>query len=141
MAARRLVHNLRSKISEEVANALDFRLQFRTAFLRALELTELRANPDSLSLPWSQMQSIWDPINNSRHLGTPVPEAFSTKLQRRLASTIPPRPIVQPSFKETYDHFKKFFADGIEVLQILDYKDSQSLLVRSPNHKLCCGDG
>jgi len=135
-AARRLVHNLRSRISENIANALDFRLQFRTAFLRALELSELRDNPDSLSLPWSQLQSIWDPINSSRHLGTPVPEAFSTKLQRRLASTIPPRPIVQPSFQETYNHFKRFFADGIEVLQILNYKDSQSLLVRSLYHTL-----
>ncbi|KAK1761252.1 N-alpha-acetyltransferase 35, NatC auxiliary subunit [Echria macrotheca] len=128
MAAKRLVHSLRPKISDEMADALSFRLELRTAFLRAIELAELRSHWESLSLPWSQMKAIWEPINRSRHLGTPVPEAFSTKLQRRLASTMPPRPIVQPSFEETYEHFKKFFADGIDLLKILNYTDSQSLL-------------
>lgn len=109
--------------------ALAFRLELRTAFLRAIELAELRSNPDSLSLPWSQMKAVWEPINKSRHLGTPVPEAFSTKIQRRLASTMPPRPIVQLSFEETYEHFKKLFTDGIDVLKVLNYSDSQSLLV------------
>ncbi|KXX81657.1 N-alpha-acetyltransferase 35, NatC auxiliary subunit [Madurella mycetomatis] len=128
MAARKTLHSLRSAITDDVAQALGFRLELRTAFLRAIELTELRSNPESLSLPWSQMQSVWEAINKTRHLGTPVPEAFSTKIQRRLASTMPPRPIVQPSPEETYEHFKKLFADGINVLNVLNYSDSQSLL-------------
>ena len=85
----------------------------------------------SLSLPWSQMQAVWKPINKSRHLSTPVPEAFSTKIQRRLASTVPPRPIVQPSFEETDEHFQRLFRDAIDVLEVLNYADSQSLLVRT----------
>lgn len=132
MAARTLVHelrhDLRHSITDEMSQALNFRLELRAAFLRAIELSELRSNPESLSLPWSQMQAVWEPIHKSRHLGVPVPEAFSTKIQRRLASTMPPRPIVQLSFEETYEHFKKFFADGIEVLRVLNYSDSQSLL-------------
>ncbi|KAL2017785.1 hypothetical protein VTK56DRAFT_1648 [Thermocarpiscus australiensis] len=129
MEARKALHNLRHQITDDMANALGFRLELRTAFLRAIELSELRSNPESLSLPWSQMQAVWEAINKSRHLGTPVPEAFSTKIQRRLASTVPPRPIVQPSPEETYEHFKKLFADGINVLNVLNYADSQSLLV------------
>lgn len=128
MAARRLLHNFRHKISDEMADALGFRLELRAAFLRAIELSELRSNPESLSLPWSQMKAVWEPINKSRHLGTPVPEAFSTKIQRKLASTMPPRPIVQPSFEETYEQLKKLFTDGINVLKVLNYVDSQSLL-------------
>ncbi|KAK3314781.1 Mak10 subunit, NatC N-terminal acetyltransferase-domain-containing protein [Apodospora peruviana] len=128
MAARTLVHSLRHKITDQMATALGFRLELRAAFLRALELAELRSNPESLSLPWSQMKNVWGPINKSRHLGTPVPEAFSTKIQRRLASTMPPRPIVQFSFEETYEHFKKLFIDGIDVLKVLNYSDPQSLL-------------
>ncbi|KAK3387459.1 Mak10 subunit, NatC N-terminal acetyltransferase-domain-containing protein [Podospora didyma] len=128
MEARKTIHNLGHRISEDMAQALGFRLELRTAFLRAIELSELRSNPESLSLPWSQMKAIWEPINKSRHLGTPVPEAFSTKIQRRLASTMPPRPIVQLSFEETYGHFKRLFNDGIDVLKVLDYTDSQSLL-------------
>ena len=129
VAARKAIHDLRHTLPAEMADALTFRLEFRTAFLRAIELSELRSDPESLSLPWSQMQGVWEAINKSRHLGTPVPEAFSTKIQRRLASTMPPRPIVQPSPEETHEHFKKLIADGINVLGILNYADSQSLLV------------
>ncbi|KAL2135794.1 hypothetical protein VTI74DRAFT_6860 [Chaetomium olivicolor] len=128
MEARRAIHELRHTITDEMAHAIGFRLEFRTAFLRAIELSELQSTPESMSLPWSQMQGVWETINKTRHLGKPVPEAFSTKIQRRLASTMPPRPIVQPSHEETYEHFKKFIADGIDVLNVLNYGDSQSLL-------------
>lgn len=130
MEARKAIHDLRHTLSDEMADALGFRLELRTAFLRAIELTELRSDPESLSLPWSQMQGVWEVINKTRHLGKPVPEAFSTKIQRRLASTMPPRPIVQLSPEETHEHFKKLIADGINVLNVLNYSDSQSLLVR-----------
>lgn len=113
-----------------MAQALDFRLELRCALLRAIELTELRSNPKSLKTPWIQMKAIIEPINESHPLGVPVPEAFSTKLQRRLASTLPPRPMVQLSFEETYSYFKRLFVDGIEVQDVLNYADSQSLLVR-----------
>ncbi|KAK3372869.1 Mak10 subunit, NatC N-terminal acetyltransferase-domain-containing protein [Lasiosphaeria ovina] len=126
--ARRVLHSIRSQIPNEIGLALDFRLELRTAFLRAIELSELRSNPESLSLPWTQMKAIWEPIDKSCHLGTPVPGAFSTKIQRRLASTMPPRPIVQLSFEETSGHFRRLFTDGAEVLKVLNYSDSQSLL-------------
>lgn len=132
MAARKTLHSLRHTMTDEMADALGFRLELRTAFLRAIELTELRSNPDSLSLPWSQMCAVWEAINKSRHLGTSVPEAFSTKIQRRLASTMPPRPIVQPSPEETHAHFAKLFADAIDVLNVLNHTDSQSLMVCCP---------
>ncbi|KAK3944495.1 N-alpha-acetyltransferase 35, NatC auxiliary subunit [Diplogelasinospora grovesii] len=128
LAARRLLHSIRHEISEEVSQALSLRLELRTAFLRAIELSELRSNPDSLSLPWSQMKAVWAAINKSHHLGKPVPEAFSTKIQRRVASTMPPRPIVHLSFEETFKHFNNLLEDGIEVLKVLNYHDPQSLL-------------
>ncbi|AEO61343.1 hypothetical protein MYCTH_2311397 [Thermothelomyces thermophilus ATCC 42464] len=126
--ARNVIYDVRHKLTDEMAHALAFRLELRTAFLRAIELCELRSDPESLSLPWAQMQGVWEAINKTRHLGKPVPEAFSTKIQRRLASTMPPRPIVQPSPEETYEHFKKLIADGLNVLNVLNYADSQSLL-------------
>lgn len=81
------------------------------------------------------MKSILEPINKSHHLGTPVAECFSAKLQRRLASTMPPRPIVQLSFEDTYSHLKRLFVDGIEVTDVLKYSDSQSLLVSYNPHR------
>lgn len=134
MAARKAIHDLRHTLTDEVAHALGFRLELRTAFLRAIELSELRSDPESLSVPWSQMQGVWKVINKTRNLGKPVPEAFSTKIQRRLASTMPPRPIVQPSPEETHEHFKKLIADGISVLNVLNYADPQSLLVSSTTY-------
>ncbi|EAQ86987.1 hypothetical protein CHGG_08240 [Chaetomium globosum CBS 148.51] len=128
MEARKIIHDISHTLTDELAHALGFRLELRSAFLRAIELSELRSDPESLSLPWSQMQGVWEVVNKTRHLGKPVPEAFSTKIQRRLASTMPPRPIVQPSAEETHEHFKKLIADGINVLNVLHYSDSQSLL-------------
>lgn len=114
----------------ELAQALDFRLELRYAFLRAIELSELRSNPESLKTPWIQMKAILDPIYKSQSLGIPVPESFSAKLQRRLASTMPPRPIVHLSFEDAISNFKRLSADGTEVTDVLKYSDSQSLLVR-----------
>ncbi|KAK4101848.1 Mak10-domain-containing protein, partial [Parathielavia hyrcaniae] len=128
MQARKVIHERRHTMTDEIAHALGFRLELRTAFLRAIELSELRSDPESLSLPWCQMQGVIEAINKTRNLGKPVPEAFSTKIQRRLASTMPPRPIVQLSPEETHEHFKKLVADGIDVLNVLNYTDSQSLL-------------
>lgn len=134
--ARNAIYDIRHKLTDEMVHALSFRLELRTAFLRAIELSELRSDPESLSLPWAQMQGVWEAINNTRHLGKAVPEAFSTKIQRRLASTMPPRPIVQPSPEETYEHFKKLIADGLNVLNVLNYADSQSLLVSSASSRV-----
>jgi hypothetical protein len=120
---------LSHEISDEVATALDLRLELRYAFLRAIELSELRSNPASLKTPWIQMSSILGPINKSHALAVPVPAAFSTKFQRQLASTMPPRPIVHLSFEDAYAHFQRLFADGTEVGDVLTYYDSQSLLV------------
>jgi hypothetical protein len=78
------------------------------------------------------MDSILEPIKKSHALGISVPEAFSTKIQRRLASTMPPRPIVQLSFEEAYTHFKRLFVDGQEVADVLDFTDPQTILVSSP---------
>ncbi|KUI57998.1 N-alpha-acetyltransferase 35, NatC auxiliary subunit [Cytospora mali] len=125
--ARQLVQGLRRDLGP-IAQALDFRLEHRYAFLRAIELSELRSHPESLKTPWIQLKAILEPINESTSLGAPVPEAFSVKLQRRLASTMPPRPIVQLSFEDAYSHLKRLFVDGIEVTDVLKYTDSQSLL-------------
>lgn len=89
--------------------------------------------PDVLQSPWAEMDRLWKLINESHSLGRPVPEAFSTKVQRKLASTMPPRPIVQLSFEETNSHFKRLILDGKEVTNVLDYKDSPTLLVSSSN--------
>ncbi len=109
--------------------ALEARLDFRQAFLMALEVAELRASPDALRVPWAQMAASLKRIKGSHSLGIAVPESFNTKMQSLLASTMPPRPIVQPSFDETIQKWSLFAEDGAEAVGILNYEDSQSLLV------------
>jgi N-alpha-acetyltransferase 35, NatC auxiliary subunit len=119
-------------IPKEISTALDHRLELRIAFLRAIDLMALRkSNPDSLKMPWLQMQGLLEHINKQHPLGKPVPQSFSTKLQRRLASTMPPRPIVQLTFEETYGHFKRLLQDGVDITDVLKYSDPQSTLVCS----------
>ncbi|KAI1381094.1 Mak10-domain-containing protein [Hypoxylon crocopeplum] len=123
--------NLRtaSDVTKDISAALDLRLELRIAFLRAIDLSGLRkANPDSLKMPWVQMSGLLEHIKKQHPLGKPVPDAFSTKLQRQLASTMPPRPMVQPSFDECYGHFQRLFQDGIDIMDVLKYSEPQSLL-------------
>ena len=128
LSAKHTLHELRDKIGADITQALTFRLELRSAFLRALELIEDRGSPDSLQIPWYHMHSVWEGILKLPGLAKEVPEAFSTKLQRKLASSMPPRPIVTLSFDEAAKHFKKLCNDAIDAVKILDYHDSQSLL-------------
>ncbi len=130
--ARATVHGLKSKWSAETALALDSRLELRYAFLRATELTELRSHPEALKTPWIQMKAILENVKATHNLATPVPDSFSTKLQRQLASTMPPRPIVQLSFDDACSHWTRLYEDGAEVNDVLKYMDPQALLVKPP---------
>ena len=134
-SARSDLRALRNDIGEDITTALDLRLELRISFLKAIDLMALRnANPDSLKTPWIEMQGLVEHISGQHSLGKPVPEAFSTKLQRHLASTMPPRPMVQTSFEETCTHFGQMFRDGVDITEVLKYSDPQSLLV--PSHAL-----
>ncbi|RQM06714.1 hypothetical protein DH86_00003965, partial [Scytalidium sp. 3C] len=47
---------------------------------------------------------------------------------RNLASTVPPRPVVEVSQEDAFDHLEKLCKDGCAVVDVLDYHDSHSLL-------------
>ncbi|KAJ8106261.1 hypothetical protein ONZ43_g7126 [Nemania bipapillata] len=116
-------------VPQEICAALESRLQLRIAFLKAVDLSAMRNDTsEAPKLPWIQMRRLIDDIENQHGLAKSVPEAFSTKLQRRLASTMPPRPMVKLSFEECTSHFKRFFLNGNEVIDVLQYTDPQSLL-------------
>jgi hypothetical protein len=128
-----LTYKRRDVIPQDIAEALADRLEFREQLLRAIELAaETDYEPAVLQAPWDHLGMLWEAISKSHALGLPVPEAFSTKIQRKLASTMPPRPIVHLSFGEASSHFKRLILDGKAVVKVLDFKDSQSLLVSPP---------
>ncbi|KAI0107049.1 Mak10 subunit, NatC N-terminal acetyltransferase-domain-containing protein [Nemania sp. FL0031] len=119
----------RDEFPPEICTALEARLELRIAFLEAIDLSVIRNDiTDAPKSPWIEMRRLIDDIEKQHGLAKPVPEAFSTKLQRRLASTMPPRPMVKLSFEECVTHFKRFFENGSEVIDVLQYTDPQSLL-------------
>lgn len=50
-----------------------------------------------------------------------MPDAFSLKIQRKLASTVPPRPMVTISSDDALAHLKRLCQDAIDMQQMLDY--------------------
>jgi hypothetical protein len=86
--------------------------------------------PDVARKPWLECLNLLPGIKSSHDLGRPVDDAFSAKLQRKLASTMPPRPIVQLKFDDAFEHLSRLFKDGAELIDVLNYTDSQCLQVK-----------
>ncbi|KAL3302566.1 mak10 subunit [Colletotrichum asianum] len=111
-------------VPKELVDALNARLLLRYTFLAAIDHTQYRTDPNRIRSPWQEAFGILPGIKDSHGLGKPVPEAFSAKLQRKLASTMPPRPIVQTSFEDAFASLTRMISDGIEVVGVLNYTDS-----------------
>ena len=58
---------------------------------------------------------------------------FSAKIQRRLASNIPPRPIVDVSFDDSYEYLNQLCQNEKEVYRVLIHSSGSS--ARQPNQK------
>ncbi|TKA68441.1 hypothetical protein B0A49_05779, partial [Cryomyces minteri] len=50
-------------------------------------------------------------FGGTHNLGRPVKEAFSEKVQRRLATTVPPRPMAEMSFRDAVTKLEKMLQD------------------------------
>lgn len=58
-------------------------------------------------------------LKTTHQLGQTVPGAFSTKMQRRLASTVPPRPIVELEFADALDKLQHVINDCEEATRFV----------------------
>lgn len=104
-------------MKEALRSALIARLHFRQDLLRALDLDHPL---EQMSASWSPVLSGLTTIKATYQLGQSVPGAFSTKMQRRLASTVPPRPIVEFEFKEALDLLEHLCIDCKEATRFID---------------------
>lgn len=98
-------------------------------FLTAVELADSRTSSSDMKHLWTELLKSLPALKSSTKLGNTVPTSFSVKLQRKLASTVPPRPIVQVSDEAALDHLERLCRDGSVVVEVLDYHDSHSLMV------------
>lgn len=106
-------------------DALISRLSFRRSFLISCgqkpEFNQLDSWEDCLrELPI---------LLKTSSLGIPVDRAFSATIQRRLASTIPPRPIVKISFEQAHEHLRRTCQYIGEVDRFRDYYGGSNFMV------------
>ncbi|RKF56339.1 N-alpha-acetyltransferase 35, NatC auxiliary subunit [Golovinomyces cichoracearum] len=111
-----------SNYDENHKSALIIRLRLRIEFLRAVENAE-SINIALESKHWINLKSMISELKISAMYGTSVPSAFSEKLQRKLASTVPPRPTVQVLHEDALNHFERLCLDASAVVEILNYFD------------------
>lgn len=116
-------------ISSDLQMALICRLRFRATFLKTVETADSRTSTETASL-WLESLAFVPEMKSSTRFGRAVPTAFSSKLQRKLASTVPPRPIIHVSQEVAFKHLERLCQHGSMVLEVLKYHNSHSLLVR-----------
>ncbi|KAH9883027.1 hypothetical protein J1614_000394 [Plenodomus biglobosus] len=116
-AAMEILQDADLVIDDTLRAAILSRLEFRKFFLRALDIDiSLSQIPHS----WSPVLESLQTLSESHEMGKPVPGAFSSKLQRRLASTVPPRPIVELSFADATTQLQSLVSDCTEATRFVD---------------------
>ena len=93
-----------------------------------MEAADSRTSPELKTL-WLELLAFVPDLKSSAQLGKAVPSSFSIKVQRKLASTVPPRPIVQVAQETAFDHFERLCRDASVAVEVLRYYDSHSLMV------------
>ena len=114
--------------AKNIKAALLSRLNSRKSFVAAVVFENDGGVLDSPSA-WQQCFKLLPNLLESKALGTEVTDAFSAKIRRRLASTVPPRPIVNITFEEAHAHLSRLCQDGTEVFGVLDYHGGNNMLV------------
>ncbi|KAL2802492.1 Mak10 subunit, NatC N-terminal acetyltransferase-domain-containing protein [Aspergillus granulosus] len=118
----------RPTIDTTVKGAIKSRLEFRLKFLSGLQQDTNIIQTRSVD-HFEACLTLLPSLQESSRVGQPVPEAFSWKIQRKLASTVPPRPMVTISLEDALAHLKQLFQDVIHLSQVLDYRGPYNLRV------------
>ena len=109
--------------------ALSNRIEFRKAFLSVMKLGNSKDGLIQIHF-WEICLKVLPSLLDTKELGVAVDTSFSTKIQRRLANTVPPRPIVQISFRESHRFLYQICQNGKEIFRAIDCPDGNSWLVR-----------
>ncbi|CAE7196519.1 hypothetical protein PTNB73_08207 [Pyrenophora teres f. teres] len=116
-AAVEILEDTDLKIDDALRKAIISRLELRKDFLRALDLD---LPLDQISYSWPSILQGIDALKNTHQLGKAVQGAFSPKMQRRLASTVPPRPVVELDFKDALEKLQHIAADCKEATRFVE---------------------
>jgi len=102
----------------KIWDAIRLRLDFRMRLLLAMATDEAS---DTLLGYWQDTSAQLVLLNETHKLVKPVSESFSAKIQRRLASTVPPKPMVELSFDDAFERMTQMVKDCQEAVRIVDF--------------------
>jgi N-alpha-acetyltransferase 35, NatC auxiliary subunit len=111
---------------DDVKEAIMQRLMCRQQINQLLHGNSLFHQADQ-SQTHSQIELL-NALGNSVRCGIAVPGSFSLKIQRTLASSLPPRPMVKVEYKQALAYFENFFIDSSKVFEVFDADGSADLL-------------
>lgn len=112
---------------------------FRDALLSRLELRKMLLSAVQLdgcldhqrAGLWEGCLEILPVLSQTNKLGVRSENSFSIKIQRKLASSVPPRPIVNISFDEALARLSGICQNGRDAYRILDCHSGTHLMVCS----------
>jgi hypothetical protein len=78
---------------------------------------------------WTDSLQLITEVENSHSLGKPVDEAWSISVQRKLASSVPPRPLVETQFSQAIATLKQLCNEANDILKILTFTGASNLMV------------
>ncbi|EHA25269.1 hypothetical protein ASPNIDRAFT_211551 [Aspergillus niger ATCC 1015] len=115
------VDEQKGKLDEKLQQAIKIRLLFRRDFLKGME-QDINVIETRSKEPFLACLSQLDDMAKSTTLGAQVPDSFSWKIQRKLASTVPPRPLVNINFDDALAHLRRLCQDAIDLQEVIDYR-------------------
>lgn len=113
-------------LEEVYRSAVKKRLKFREAMLLAVDLDD--GIDEKRTDAWKMCLQILPIMQQTGFLSTPVDAAFSAKIQRRLASSVPPRPVVQVSFDDAHSFLRRICTSAHEAFSLLRCDNATSAM-------------
>ena len=116
-----------TNISITLRDALVIRLELRSYFLSAVQFDEI-IDCHRVQF-WDRCLRLIPALPKTTYLAMRAEASFSIKIQRRLASTVPPRPMVNISFDEAFEQLTRLCQNGKDAYRILDYRGGANMMV------------
>ena len=125
--AMRYVAKEMESIDVIIRDALLNRLQLRRKLLSAVQpdggFEQQRARL------WEECLELLPTISQTNKLGVTLDNSFGIKIQRKLASSVPPRPIVKISFDNALALLKGICQNGRDAYRVFDSRTATGLMV------------
>jgi len=128
-AASKIVEAEIGKESSQYLEAIKARLKFRLKFLEIVSNT--RSSKMVRRSALENCLNLLSTITATMSLGKEIPQAFSTRIQRKLSTQVPPRPMVSIDLNETATSLKTLLTNLLEIEGIYDYNSPHQITVLS----------